>query len=545
MDVKEFSSLTKEAQKVIYENLIKKRKDFNEKMQHRCSEDVKINKRLWQHLWGKLLRLYGSEEEAWRLIDYLMFKLDCAREQEKVKIKLDVDLCQKTLDEIEVKRQEKIVELKAAMPKVRVFSTKTRPAKPYKKSGAVSAAGEKWFTLLEERGLPKDYEGTVEVLSLEEDGNPNSHEQMKDWLFSLGWEPCTYAYKRNKETGEVRKIPQIQQDKQHGPGLAPSVKLLFEKEPKLQVLDGLSILNHRIGILKGFMRDVDEDGCIQAKMAGLTNTMRWKHAVVVNLPGIDKPYGKEIRGCLIAPEGYEFCGCDLESLEDNTKRHWIYPYDPEYVESMMTPGYDPHIALAKFAGEVSEKDANIFAEWKDEEEIPAQFNPIVKAVKKIRKMYKSVNYASLYSVGAETLSRTAGCSIPKASMLLDAYWKLNWSVKKFSEDQKIKKIGGQMWVFNSLSKLWYSLRAKKDVFSTINQGTGVFVFDTWVREIRKGGVRVACQYHDEVLFPVKKGYRDFTKRYMEKVMVEVNRKLSLNIKVRYSVAFGGNYAECH
>ena len=105
MDVKEFSGLTKEAQKVIYENLIKKRKDFNEKMQHRCSEDVKINKRLWQHLWGKLLRLYGSEEEAWRLIDYLMFKLDCAREQEKVKIKLDVDLCQKTLDEIEVKRR--------------------------------------------------------------------------------------------------------------------------------------------------------------------------------------------------------------------------------------------------------------------------------------------------------------------------------------------------------------------------------------------------------------------------------------------------------
>ena len=39
---------------------------------HRCEEDVKINKRLWQHLWGKLLRLYGSEEEAWRLIDYLM-----------------------------------------------------------------------------------------------------------------------------------------------------------------------------------------------------------------------------------------------------------------------------------------------------------------------------------------------------------------------------------------------------------------------------------------------------------------------------------------
>ena len=38
---------------------------------HRCEEDVKINTTLWEKQWKQLLKLYGSEEEAWRFIDYL------------------------------------------------------------------------------------------------------------------------------------------------------------------------------------------------------------------------------------------------------------------------------------------------------------------------------------------------------------------------------------------------------------------------------------------------------------------------------------------
>ena len=58
---------------------------------HRCEEDVKINTLLWERFWKHLKLLYGSEEEAWRLIDYLSFKMDCAREQERNRWKLDVD----------------------------------------------------------------------------------------------------------------------------------------------------------------------------------------------------------------------------------------------------------------------------------------------------------------------------------------------------------------------------------------------------------------------------------------------------------------------
>mgnify|MGYP002878897845 CR=1 FL=1 len=61
---------------------------------------------------------------------------------------------------------------------------------------------------------------------------------------------------------------------------------------------------------------------------------------MVNLPGVDRPWGKEIRGCLTAPTGYVLCGADMTSLEDTTKRHYMQPYDPDYVHEMSQAGFD-------------------------------------------------------------------------------------------------------------------------------------------------------------------------------------------------------------
>ena len=71
------------------------------------------------------------------------------------------------------------------------------------------------------------------------------------------------------------------------------------------------------------------------------------------------------------------------------------------------------------------------------------------------------------------------------------------------------------------------------------------MFDTWCKEVRKGGVRICLSMHDEMLFLVKKGHRDYVKRYMEKAMKEVNKTLLLNIEVKYSMSFGDRYSECH
>ncbi len=128
------------------------------------------------------------------------------------------------------------------------------------------------------------------------------------------------------------------------------------------------------------MKAVDEEGYVKAEIQGLTNTLRFKHAVCVNLPGIDKPYGELIRGCLTAPEGYELCGADMSSLEDRTKQHYMWKFDKAYVREMMTPDFDPHLDLAVSAGALTREQV-------------AKHKAGVEDHKAARKIYKCANYA--------------------------------------------------------------------------------------------------------------------------------------------------------
>lgn len=509
---------------------------LQEEYEHRCAEDVKINSKLWERQWKQLLRLYGSEEEAWRLIDYLMFKMDCAKVQEQLRWKLDEDKCQSGLDSLLTIKEEKTVQLAALMPKVPVLDKKTRPKKPFKMSGEVSAIGEKWFNLLDEHNLPHDYLGEVEVVKEYKEPNPGSHTQMKKWLYSLGWKPMTFEYKRDKETGDVRRIEQV--NLKHGQGLCPSVKELFEVVPGLEVLEGLSVVSHRITILKGFLSNVDEEGYIQARVQGLTNTLRFKHRVVVNLPGVDKPYGELVRGCLICPEGYELCGSDMCSLEDRTKQHYMWKHDPDYVRDMMVDDFDPHIDLAVFAGALNKDKADGFKK-----------NKLSVAIKKevsgVRKTYKAVNYACVYGAGGPTVARGAGVTEQEGYTLVDKYWLRNWSVKAIAEEQIVKTCNKTKWLYNPVSRFWYSLRYEKDRFSTLNQGTGVYCFDTWVKYARKKVPCVIGQMHDEIIALVKTGIREKITKHLKKAVAKANKELNLNRELDVDVQFGNSYSHIH
>lgn len=337
-----------------------------EEYMHRCKEDVRINSMLWERQWKHLLRIYGSEEEAWRLIDYLSFKMDCARQQEGDKWKLDIDRAASVLATLSTERDAKVKTLIEVMPKKPKTKVWNKPKAMFLKNkiGVLTKAGEAWLAMLGRVGLPADTEGPIEETVAFEDGNPNSHDQIKAWLYSLGWEPQSFEYKRNKDTNDVRKIPQIKNKLDDSGGVCQSIKILFDKEPNLEVLDGLSILSHRIGILEGFLEDVDEEGYIKAQVGGLTNTLRFKHRTIVNLPSVDKPYGADIRGCLIAPEGYELCGSDMSSLEDRTKQHYMYSHDPDYVKEMQADGYDPHIEMCVVANLMTKEEAEFFKWYK-------------------------------------------------------------------------------------------------------------------------------------------------------------------------------------
>lgn len=499
---------------------------------HRCEEDVKINTKLWDKCWKYLLQLYGSEEEAWRLIDYLSFKMLCAADQERVKWKLDVSKAEKLLESLLEQRSPKVDILTRVMPKVPVWASKSRPAKPFKKDGSLSAHGEVWFNLLREHNLPEDYSGEVKFIKGYKDPNPGSHDQIKKWLYDLGWVPETFDYKRNKETGEVRAIPQVRADYGEGKELCKSVKQLIKKEPNIAVLEGLTIIDHRLGVVKGFLEAVDDGGYVRARIGGLTNTLRFKHRELVNLPGIDKPYGKDLRGCLTCPEGYVLIGSDMSSLEDRTKQHYMWNYDPEYVKEMQTDDFDPHLDVC-VAGSLL-----TLSQVEDHKAGRASYS-------KERKKGKATNYACVYGAGGATVARSADIPVAEGEKLVEAYWKRNWSVKAIAEDQLVKTVNKQKWLFNPVSKLWYSLRYEKDRFSTLNQGTGVWCFDTWVKHVKKSGLPITGQFHDEIIGLLKEEHKKRAESVLTKAIEATNEELQLNRGLGIDIQFGKNYSEIH
>jgi len=499
-----------------------------EEYKHRCEEDTKINWQLWKELDGKLDQLYTDQKDKDRLIDYLGFKMDCAREAELTKVRLDLDLCQKSYDTLVQQKEEKTIELAKAMPKKPIYKQVNKPKELYKKDGSLSVAGKKWLDTLIQLKLPHTTVGSVNVLEGYEDGNPNSSDQVKEWLHNLGWKPKTFKYVKDKKTGKERMIEQVRDDGE----LCESVTDLIDKDPAVGILEGLTVISHRMAIFKSFL-DCHKDGWLKAEISGLTNTFRFKHSKpLVNLPGVDKPWGKEIRGCMLPPEGYMWAGSDMVSLESTTKKHYMFPYDPEYVKQMSTEGFDEHLDLATFAGAVTQQQID-------------SHNKGEINLKPIRKKYKAANYSCIYGVGAAKLAREIEVSKKEAEALIEAYWKRNWSIKRVSETQKVKLVGGSMWLQNPVSKFWHSLRSEKDIFSTLNQSTGVYCFDTWLYYTRLMGLPIAAQFHDEQLVPVKIGDEDFVKGVLKDAINFTNKKLRLNVELDVDCQFGVNYASVH
>ena len=155
----------------------------------------------------------------------------------------------------------------------------------------------------------------------------------------------------------------------------------------------------------------------------------------------------------------------MASLEDRTKQHYMWEYDPEYVKEMQVEDFDPHLSLAEFAGALTPEQVQAHKDKKEDYSV-------------VRHLYKTANYACIYGVGAFKLSKTLDITQAEAKAIIKAYWEKNWSVKQVADDQKVRTIGKQMWILNPVSNFWYSLRYEKDKFSTLNQGTGVYCFDT-------------------------------------------------------------------
>ena len=169
-----------------------------------------------------------------------------------------------------------------------------------------------------------------------------------------------------------------------------------------------------------------------------------------------------------------------------------------------------------------------------------------KRLDAMRSPAKVTNYSSLYGVGKVKLAREAGMTVKEADALITAFWDMNWAIKQVAKDAYVRTLkDGSMWVKNPVSGFFYSLRNDRDTWSTLNQGTGVYLFDYWLMQCRKKGVLLSLTYHDELLTYTKIGNEDRQKHLLEEAMKEVNDMLKLNVEITSDIQFGESYSHVH
>lgn len=542
---------------------------------HRVVEDVKINYEVYKKQREDFSNLYlenkvMSDEEFFnhKMVRYLTSKFNQLKEQEENKILIDVDLCEKTIKEFEILVEEKNKALVLAMPKVEVVKKVKRPAKPFKKDGTLSATGENWKAIVETAKVSFDFPHHIEVVEGYKEPNPNSPDQLKNWLFSLGWEPCTYKYTKDSD-GKGKKIPQVYIPNSGGQ-VTESVEKLAEIDVGVAQLTGKAVINHRLGVLRGFLSSKNDNNLVVAGASGFTNTLRLKHRKpMVNLPAVNKPYSKTIRGCIMARSGKIFYGADLSGLETILKLNYQIPFDPKFVNEQQREDFDPHLDIAIEAGIVSQAESDFFKikkegfppeNYKQSDELKellmldsAKVSEKLAEISSKRHVGKQANYSCQYSAGAKAVSRSSGISLAVAKTVVNAYRSKNWSINAIAESQTLVKRNTGTWLKNPLNGMYYYIKAEKDIFSTLVQGSGSFILDLWIsfcnklRVERKIDFKLLATFHDEKIFEIDdtENMKASIKKLSEDALEMVNKLLNLDIPIKFSYDFGYRYSDIH
>ena len=498
---------------------------------HRVTEDVKINTNILFIFLKHLGILYDEDEMILSSIRYVSYIYENYHYYRYNPFDIDKERVEKNISHLESIRDATRSMLISKMPNV--MEEKTKPNKVYKKDGTLSEQGKKWFMLLEEYNQPLDSES---VMVVKEGPNPDSTEQRKAWLFSLGWKPKTF------KDGANGPVPQ---EKDKDGNLCESVLKL--DDPAIPLLEDYGVINHRLAHYLYKFREIEAYADIQ----GLTNTLRVKHRNLVNLPKISKKYGEYVRGCLTCGDDEVIIGSDLSSLENYTRTNLICDIDPSSITDLLDPDFDTHLDMATYAGLCSKEDV----EWyKRENKLVDQDKnyvisdiPRYKALKEIRGQAKTTNYAALYGIGATKLSKDLGVSLKKAVALLEGFWLKNFAVKRFSDSCRIKEVYGEKWVQAPYNGFWLSLRSQKDIFSTLNQGFGAYVFTLWKREIIRdlGNGFLTAEFHDEIAIKCKKTDVERVKKAIPEALDRVNKYLNLKVPIRCEVHEGKYYSDVH
>lgn len=452
---------------------------------------------------------YDVLETQWA--DAILLETQVARiirDQEKTGWLLDQGRCQELIDELN-RRIEETDRHILPLTKPRVIRD-TEVKAPFKKDGKLSDRVLRYFG--ENAG---DYiRGPFTKLSFETI-NLGSATQVKEYLFSIGWEPDEWNV---KETLDPYGRTQYTKTT---PKLTTSSLLKLGKVGEL--LDHRTVLTHRRNQLEGFLRNVREDGRIEARANSIgTNTCRMTHSIVVNVPKAKDSvfFGKEMRSVFTVPEGKLLVGGDAAGLENRIIVHFLG--NPDAIP-IFTEG-DFH---TKF--------------WKAIEQFCST-----------RDQAKNIEYAYFFGASDNKLARMAD-RIPVGTPMSDIGPQIraaiNDKVKGLDDLIQRVKLSSRSGYVVGLDNRKLRVRGEHSAFNTLIQGSGAIfmkrvlvILDNWIQSCYIDAKFVA-NIHDEFVLEVAEDQALFVKALFEEAIREAARYYKLKCPMMAGVKIGKNWSE--
>ena len=220
------------------------------------------------------------------------------------------------------------------------------------------------------------------------------------------------------------------------------------------------------------------DSRVSAGVAGCTSTNRKRHRGVVNIPGPNSVYGKEIRSLFIAPQGWYNIGADACSVEALIASHYTIPFDGgAYAKDVTTGKFHDNNAI--LYSEVAQREIS-------------------------RGNGKNITYALIYGVAAAKLARMMSVSQDVAKVVIDNFWETNIGLKGV-RDALVSywERTGKKYIMGLDGRKLYS-RSQHSLMNLLFQGTGSILLDYvlcyWEDKCTQEGLNVQrwIEVHDEL-----------------------------------------------
>lgn len=293
--------------------------NFSHEMVRYCKQDVLVNADVYKHLMGEVQQIVKNKPQ---FLKALQVEHEFAKIESQIRMrgwKFDMWNAEIYLAAMQAEMEGLQAKVEPRLPEITLKIDAEPKQVRYTKAGHYHSVTAKHLSdLLGRTVYPADaladeppyteetYQRTETVKATL--GNLDS---VKEYLFSIGWEPDDWNWKRIGPYEMVKTTPKL---------TTTSLEPLGEIG---KAIGTYYSTRNRHSVLRGWIDNVSQ-GRLRGRMWTIgTPTFRVRHEVITNIPAVDSPWGKEMRSLLIAEDGYKIVGADSAGNQMRGLCHYI------------------------------------------------------------------------------------------------------------------------------------------------------------------------------------------------------------------------------